>query len=226
MIGKVIQRIKLYRSLRFFQYLYLNHFCKNIIRTDHSHIFPYKNAVLDMAPTAKIVLGGGDIELGCDLMRGSRAETRVRLRDHAVWSSEGGCKIYYGATVELLHHAVLDSQYFTLNTGSTLVAAKRIQLGHDVMIGRGVVIYDSDHHTLQNAQGETTNPDAPVVIGDHVWLATHVTVLKGSRIGSGSMVAANAVVHGSIAPETMVQTVHETRMRENYGGWNRVHPEE
>ena len=67
MIGKVIQRIKLYRSLRFFQYLYLNHFCKNIIRTDQSHIFPYKNAVLDMAPTAKIILGGGDIELGCDL---------------------------------------------------------------------------------------------------------------------------------------------------------------
>ena len=94
------------------------------------------------------------------------------------------------------------------------------------MIGRSVVIYDSDHHTLQNAQGETTNLDAPVVIGDHVWLATHVTVLKGSRIGSSSMVAANAVVHGSIAPETMVQTVHEVRMRENYGGWNRVHPKE
>lgn len=107
-----------------------------------------------------------------------------------------------------------------------MVVAKRIQLGHDVMIGYGVVIYDSDHHTLRNAQGETTNPDVYAVIGDHVWRATHVTALKGSHFGIGSMVAVNAVVYRSIAPDTMVQTVHEVRMRENYGGWNRVHPKE
>lgn len=224
MIKKIIQRIQLYRSLNLFQYLYLNHFCKNIIRTDRSHVFPYKNAVLDMAPTAKIYLGGGDIELGCDLMRGSQTETRVRLRDGAIWSSEGGCKIYYGATVELLHDALLDSQYFTLNTGSTMVAAKRIQLGHDVMIGRNVVVYDSDHHTIRNPQGELSNPDTPVVIGDHVWLATNVTVLKGTKIGSRSIIGANAVARGTIAPDTMVQATNTTKTREHYGSWDRKHP--
>lgn len=224
MLKKIIQRIQLYRSLRLLQYLYMNHFCKSVIRTDRSHIFPYKNAVLDLAPGAKIYLGGGDIEIGCDQMKGSKTETRVRLRENAIWSSEGGCKLYYGSTVELLHDARLDSQYFTLNTGSTIVAAKRIQMGHDVMIGRNVVVYDSDHHSLINAQGETTNPDAPVVLGDHVWLATNSAVLKGSHIGSGCMIAANAVVRGEIAPDTMVQTVHETRKREKYGSWNRLHP--
>lgn len=226
MLKKIIQRIQLYRSLRIFQYLYLNHFCKSVVRTDRSHIFPYKNAVLDMAPGAKIYLGGGDIEIGCDQMKGSKTETRVRLRENALWSSEGGCKLYYGSTVELLHDAKLDSQYFTLNTGSTIVAAKRIQFGHDVMIGRNVVVYDSDHHSLTNAQGETTNPDAPVILGDHVWLATNSAVLKGSRIGSGCMIAANAVVRGEVWPDTMVHTVHETRKRENYGSWNRKHPQE
>ena len=221
---KIVQRIRLYRSLHFFQYLYLNHFCKNIIRTDRSRIFPYKNAVMDIAPTAKLYLGGGDIEIGCDRMKGSKAETRVRLRDHAVWSSEGGCKLYYGSTIELLHDARLDSQYFTLNTGSTIVAAKRIQLGHDVMMGRNVVVYDSDHHSLKNAQNETVNPDAQVLIGDHVWLATNAVILKGSRIGRDCMVAANAVVRGEIAPDTMVQTVHENRKRESYGSWSREHP--
>ena len=49
---------------------------------------------------------------------------------------------------------------------------------------------------------------------------------KENHLSSGSMVAANAVVHGSVAPEAMVQTVHENRTRENYGGWNRVHPKE
>ena len=224
MIERIKQRIRLYKNLRFMQYLYLNHFCKNVIRTDRSHVFPYKNAVLDLAPGAKIYLGGGDIEIGCDQMKGSKTETSVRLRENAIWSSEGGCKLYYGSTVELLHDARLDSQYFTLNTGSTIVAAKRIQMGYDVMIGRNVIIYDSDHHTLRNTAGEITNKDAAVEIGDHVWLATNSTVLKGSKIGNGCMVAADIVVRGEINPGTMVRTVYEIKERENYGVWSREHP--
>ena len=89
------------------------------------------------------------------------------------------------------------------------------------MVGRGVVIYDSDHHTIQNCQGEVTNPDASVSIGDHVWLTTNVTVLKGSSIGSGSIVAANSVVHGNVPANALYQS---GKIRENYGTWNRKHP--
>lgn len=161
------------------------------------------------------------MEIGCDCLKGSKTETRVRLRDNAIWSCEGGCKISYGATIEVLHDAMLDSQFFTINSNSTLIAAKKIQLGHDVMIGRGVVIYDSDHHTIRNAQGEVTNPDAPVSIGDHVWLATNAAVLKGSAIGSGSIVAANSVVHGNIPCAALYQS---SKIKGNFGTWSREHP--
>ena len=221
MISKIFQRIKLYWQLRFFQYLYLNYFCRRVVRTDNSRIIPYKGAVLDMSSSAKIYLSGNDIEIGCDRLKGSKMETRIRLRENAIWSCEGGCKISYGATIEVLRGAILDSQFFTMNSNSTLVAAKKIQLGHDVMIGRGVVIYDSDHHTIRNAQGEVTNPDAPVSLGDHVWLTTNVTVLKGSSIGAGSVVAANSVVHGNIPSGALYQSAS---MKENYGTWSREHP--
>ena len=221
MISKIFQRIKLYRQLRLFQYIYLNHFCKQVIRTDNSHILPYKGCVLDLAPSARIYLGGGDLEVGCDRLKGSKAETLVRLRENAIWRSEGGCRISYGSTIEILHHAILDTQFFTMNGGSVMIAAKKIQLGHDVMIGRGVVIYDSDHHTIRNAQGEVTNPDVPVSIGDHVWLATNTTVLKGSTIGSGSIVAANSVVRGAVPSGSLYQPL---KTKANYGTWSREHP--
>lgn len=224
MIRKAIQRIHLFRKLRFFQYLYLNHFCRNVIRTDSSRILPYKNTIVDLDPFAKIYLGGGDIELGCDRLTGSKAETLVRLRENAVWSCEGGCRISYGATVEVLQAALLDTQYFTMNTGSVIIAAKRIGIGHDVMLGRGVVVYDSDHHAIRNKLGEITNTDAPVTIGDHVWLATNATVLKNSVIGSGSLIGANAVVHGIIAPDTLYQTANTPKSRSHYGTWSREHP--
>ena len=221
MISKIFQRIKLYRQLRLFQYIYLNHFCKQVVRTDNSHILPYKGCVLDLAPSARIYLGGGDLEVGCDRLKGSKTETRVRLRENAIWSSEGGCRISYGSTIEILHNAILDSQFFTINSNSTLIAAMKIQLGQDVMIGRGVVIYDSDHHTIRNIQGEVTNSDAPIFVGDHVWLATNTTVLKGSTIGSGSIAAANATVQGNVPSGVLYSP---SGMKENYGTWNREHP--
>ena len=221
MISKIFQRIKLYRQLRLFQYIYLNHFCKQVVRTDNSHILPYKGCVLDLAPSARIYLGGGDLEVGCDHLKGSKAETLVRLRENAIWSCEGGCRISYGSTIEILHHAILDSQFFTMNSNSTLIAAKKIRLGLDVMIGRGVIIYDSDHHTIRNIQGEVTNSDAPIFVGDHVWLATNTTVLKGSTIGSGSIVAANSVVRGAIPSGSLYQPL---KTKANYGTWSREHP--
>ena len=222
MLNKLIQRIQLYKQLRVFEYLHLNYFCGQVIRTDNSRIFPYKGSVIDLAPNAKIYLGGGDIEIGCDKLRGSHAETRVRLRDHAIWSSEGGCKISYESTVEVLNDAHLETQFFTLNSNSVVIAAKKIQFGQDVMVGRGVVIYDSDHHSIWNVQGALTNQDAPIYIGDHVWLATNSTVLKGSSIGFGSVVAANATVDGNVPPGRLYYG--STEMREHYGTWNREHP--
>ncbi len=221
MIHKIFQRIKLYRQLRFFSYLYLNHFCRQVVRTDQSRILPYGGCVLNLAPGARICLGGGDMELGCDQLKGARVETRIRIRENALWSSEGGCKVSYGSTIEVLHNGVLDSQFFTMNSGSTLIAAKEIHLGRDVMIGRGVVIYDSDHHTMQNARGEITNPDTPVSVGDHVWLATNVTVLKGSVIGSDSVIAAGVLVRGTVPSHTLY---HSGTGRTDYGTWCREHP--
>lgn len=221
MIHKLLHRLNFYRKIRFFQYIYLNYFCKNVIRTDRSRVIPYRGAVLDLEPDSRIYLGGGDMELGCDRMKGSKAETLVRLRRNAIWSSKGGCRISYGTTVEVLCNVLLDTQFFTMNSGSVMITAKEIRLGHDVMIGRGVVIYDSDHHAVRNHRGEIHNPDAPVIIGDHVWLATNVTVLKGTAIGSGSMAAAGTVVRGMIPPDSICRA---DGIRSNYGTWSREHP--
>lgn len=221
MIKKILQRLKFYRKIRVFHYLYLNHFCPQVVRTDRSRIIPYRGAVLELEPGAKLILRGGDVELGCDALRGSREETLIRLRRDGVWSNEGGCRISYGATVEVLHNALLDTGFFTMNSRSVMVCAQNIRLGRDVMIGRGVIVYDSDHHTIRTPSGEVSNPDAPIFIGDHVWLATNVMVLKGTVIGSGSIAAANSTVHGTIPPDSIYRT---DAVRRDYGSWSREHP--
>jgi acetyltransferase-like isoleucine patch superfamily enzyme len=71
-----------------------------------------------------------------------------------------------------------------------------ITIGKNTMISGMVYIQDADHkfddiNTPIREQGYTYGN---ITIGDNVWLASNVTILKGSQIGSGSVVAAKAVV--------------------------------
>lgn len=82
-----------------------------------------------------------------------------------------------------------------------------ITIGDDVMMGPRCTIFSRNHRTddtsrPMNAQG--FEQDKPVVIGDDVWLGANTTILPGVRIGSGSIVAAGAVVTGDVPPYSIV----------------------
>ena len=85
-------------------------------------------------------------------------------------------------------------------SGSVLVAENSITLGRRVMIGAGCSLIDSDCHSLDpaartcGARGKT----APIVLEDDVWLGMNVLVLKGVRIGAGTVVGAGSVVTGDL----------------------------
>ncbi len=70
-----------------------------------------------------------------------------------------------------------------------------ITIGENVLFGPGVTVISSNHGTdpsslirLQEGQ------DAPVTIGNDVWLGAHVVVTAGVTIGDGCVVGAGAVV--------------------------------
>jgi acetyltransferase-like isoleucine patch superfamily enzyme len=221
MIHKIIQYISLFKQINVVRFLYLNFICKSVVRLDNSKIIPYKNAVLDLSRDSIIYLSGGDIEVGCDLMNKSKTETRIRMREGAIWCSVGGCKISYGSTIEVLSDAVLECGYFTMNSNSTMIVAEKVSFGEDVMIGRNVVIYDSDYHQIVNNQGQVMNYSAPVVIESHVWLATNVMILKGTIVGMGSVIGANVTVSGRIPKHMIVTSESKYILRKNDGSWNR-----
>ena len=206
-MNKIKEYLRFLRRIRIIKYFYLNYFCKEIIRVDNSKIIPYKNAVID-------------IEIGCNLLKGSREETRIRLRENAVWGSNGGCKISYGSTIEILKGALLDSKYFTVNSNSILIAAKKISLGQDVMIARNVVIYDSDFHEIYY-EGIKGNRSKDVIIGEHVWVGTNSMILKGVNLKKGCVVAANTIVTENVESENLIGIKSEIKCINNHIQWKR-----
>src|SRR5205814_5157841 len=92
---------------------------------------------------------------------------------------------------------------------SQLNAAGGIEIGDDTLIGPGCTLW-SVNHRFQD-------PDVPIrlqgydarriVIGNDCWIAARSIVLPGVRIGSGSVVAAGAVVNRSCEPRSILAGV-------------------
>ena len=99
----------------------------------------------------------------------------------------------------------------------TIVAAKEIQIGDDVMISWGVTITDHNSHSLISSERLQDVLDwrvgkkdwsnvkiSPVKICDKVWIGFNSIILKGVMIGEGSIVGAGSVVTKNVPPWTIV----------------------
>jgi maltose O-acetyltransferase len=76
-----------------------------------------------------------------------------------------------------------------------------ITIGSNVLLGPCASIISSNHgvargELIRNQPGR----DAPIIIGDDVWLGANVVVTAGVSIGDGAVVGAGAVVTRDLPP--------------------------
>jgi len=84
--------------------------------------------------------------------------------------------------------------------GCHLSAKQSLTIGDRVWIGTGSRVFDADQHDLD---ADTPERVEPVTIGDHCWIASDVTVLRGVEIGEQSVVGARSLVSKSIPPHSL-----------------------
>ena len=185
---------------RFVKY---NYFTKGIKRKKGGLIIPFKNAVLGMGKDAEFILEGRFL-FGIDKLKGSRAETLVRIQNNAKWIANGNIRLSFDTFIDVHPNALFETGFFSVNCESVIVVGKQIELGNNVMIGRNVTIYDSDFHQLLNKEGKPANFSKKVKIGNDVWLTNRIMVLKGVTIGDGALVGAMTLVRKDIPPQALV----------------------
>ena len=76
-----------------------------------------------------------------------------------------------------------------------------LTIGHNVKIGGGVLLIDTDCHPIDYLVRRTSNEgtcSAPIVIEDDVWIGAQSIILKGVTIGARSIIGAGSVVTKNI----------------------------
>lgn len=82
-----------------------------------------------------------------------------------------------------------------------------VTIGTDVMMGPRCTILTRNHRIDDVTVPMNTQSFAgyrPVVIEDDVWIGANVTIMPGVRVGTGTVIAAGAVVAGDVQPFSIV----------------------
>lgn len=69
------------------------------------------------------------------------------------------------------------------------------------------IIYNSDYHPMYDMQGNHLNTNADVIVGDNVWIGRKVFLLKGTKIGDGSIIASGTITSKEIPAHCVVAGV-------------------
>ncbi len=109
-----------------------------------------------------------------------------------IWSTIVQAKLYTGRKGKLIV-----GRNSRLN-GVHIDVRELVHIGENVRIAPYTIILDSDLHDVKDHFSDGISK--PIYIEDDVWLATRCTILKGVRIGKGSVVATGAVVTKDIPP--------------------------
>lgn len=140
----------------------------------------------------------GEIELGDGVVFNARMENNlVGITNPAIIDTRAGGRLVVGA------HSGL--------TSPVISTMSSITIGAHVKIGGNVRIFDHDFHALewQNRrapENRSAMRTKPIVIEDDVFVGTNAIILKGSHIGTRSIIAAGSVVFGlQVPPDSMVK---------------------
>jgi len=95
-----------------------------------------------------------------------------------------------------------------------------IEIGKHCMLSEDIIIRTSDSHPIYDINTyQRINSARSVFIGDHVWIAARVCVLKGCKIGNNSIIGVGSIVTREI-PSNVIAVGNPARVIKINVNWN------
>ena len=136
-----------------------------------------------------------------------------------------GKNVYLGKnSVFTANHIEIGDDVYIGERASFICAVSKIHIGNGVMFGPNVTIRGGNHRIDMvgkrmidiTEQEKRKDDDLDVWIEDDVWIGCNCTILKGVRIGTGSVVGAGSVVVKDIPPYSIYTGIPAKKIRKRF----------
>ena len=92
----------------------------------------------------------------------------------------------------------------------------KISIGENCMISYDTEIRNTDSHMIYDLETKKRiNYGKEIEIGNNVWIGTRAIILKGVKVGDGSIIAAGSIVNKNINSNTIVAGIPAKEVKNN-----------
>lgn len=150
----------------------------------------------------------------------------IHLRKNATLQIEGDFTLGNGVQIFVNENGFLRIGGKEVETGSGITcdskiyAYKRIEIGKDFLCAWNVFLTDCDWHSTKY-DGVASELSSDVIIGNHVWISHGCNILKGTKIGDGSIVGTNSLLRNKTYPEQSLIVGTPGKVVKRNCEWNR-----
>lgn len=136
---------------------------------------------------------------------------RVKMKLFSSLFKEIGKNVIFDPSDHFSYKTIIIGDDVFIGSGAKFSSQNEsIKIGRKVMFGPNVTIMGGDHNTEQigkymfDVKTKLAHHDLPVEIGEDVWIGSNAIILKGVKIGRGSIVGAGSIVTKSCDPYSIL----------------------
>ena len=142
-----------------------------------------------------------------------KAAGQFRVSKGGTVHFEKNVRIARGCTI-FVDGKLFIGDYTYIQPNANIIARTEVRIGKNCAISWNFQALDDDLHviTIDGIEKERTNS---ILIENHVWIGSNVTVLKNTKIGENCVIATGSVVKGNFPPNCLIAGVPAKIIKQN-----------
>lgn len=184
-------------------------FGKNIVRSSNVKIYGLGN-----------IATNGLLSIGLKYVGFTHRSDVTLIRANGKIIFDDNFSIGKGCRLDVGKNAIARFSSGYINANSLFVIMHGIEVGYDCAISWGCQFLDEDFHQVWHGEEPiNTEKKNKIVIGDHVWIGSNVSVLKGAVIPDGCIVASGSIVNSQFTTKNALLAGVPARIVKNNVFW-------